>query len=378
MKIVHIVRTSRGGMLSHVKILLSWLVENGHDVSLIGDFDNDTRNWFQRKGIKVYDIVFNNDSNIFSLLGSAAKIASILKKERPELVHMHGYIASIVGRLACIVNRLQPTVVTIHNYMPDNHVVKKFFVVMEKVLSRWTSVYIAVADALKAYVINQVGIHESKILTIYNGIPYREYEAGVYGQSVPKYVKRVISIARLIPQKGVEYFIRVADDILNMRDNVEFLILGDGPQRDHLESLIKELNRADRIKLLGHRDDVNALLDSSDVFVLPSFSEGMPVSIIEAMRAGKPIVATDVGGIPEEVTDGVNGLLVKPGDAEGLKRAILRFLDDPQYARRCGEKGFELYCNKFSAEKMCLKTQDVYMQLKKANKHKGVKNILCI
>lgn len=367
MKVVHIVRTSHGGMLSHVKILLSWLVKNGYEIVLIGDFDGDVKEWFEDKGIKVYSIVFNNDSNIFSLVRSAMRIASILRKERPDLVHMHGYIASIVGRLACITIKV-PSVVTIHNYIPDNPTMKKLFAVMEKLFSKRTGAYIAVADALKLHVIKQVGIPEDKIRTIYNGIPYNsdgDDKEGVNDLFLPKGVKRVISIVRLIPQKGVEYFIKVADDILKVRKNVEFIILGDGPQRERLERLIKELNREDSIKLLGYRNDVDVLLRSSDVFVLPSFSEGMPVSIIEAMRAGKPVVATDVGGISEEVIDGVTGLLIKPGDVLGLKDAILRFLDDEEYARMCGEKGFEVYCDRFSAERMCAETENVYMQLKK-------------
>jgi len=172
--------------------------------------------------------------------------------------------------------------------------------------------------------------------------------------------KRVISVARLIPEKGVEYLIKAADEILKERDDVEFLVLGDGPQKSQLEDLIKVLNRQEQVKLLGYRDDVDVLLKSSDVFVLPSFSEGMPVSVIEAMRAAKPIVATDVGGIPEEVVDGVNGLLVKPGNVGKLKEAILYFLNDPQRGQRYGLKGYERYKELFSADKMCEKVIQVY------------------
>lgn len=169
----------------------------------------------------------------------------------------------------------------------------------------------------------------------------------------------VLTLARLDPQKGLSDLIRAARRI----PGVVFAVAGDGPERTRLEAEALAGGVADRFRLLGHRVDVPALLEACDVFALPSLYEGLPVSVLEAMAAGRPVVATSIGGTDEAVRDGETGLLVPPRDAEALAAAIARLLSDPALARRLAGAGRELVEKEFSAERMVRETAGLYERL---------------
>ena len=117
------------------------------------------------------------------------------------------------------------------------------------------------------------------------------------------------------------------------------MIVGEGPDRPRLEEEIEALGLSGRVRLAGERRDVPELLAAADVFVLPSASEGLPVSVLEAMAAGLPVIASRVGGVPEQVSDGETGLLVEPGDPSDLTAALDRLIADPSLRRRLGAAG---------------------------------------
>jgi len=143
-------------------------------------------------------------------------------------------------------------------------------------------------------------------------------------------------VAKLSPVKGHEHFLRAASRVRERRDDVTFLIVGDGPLRAELESLTAKLKLTDAVRFVGVREDIPEVLGLMDVFVLSSLSEGAPNVILEAMAAGVPVVASNVGGVPDVVRDGETGRLVKPGDPAGLADAVLRILDDETRAGLMG------------------------------------------
>jgi hypothetical protein len=154
--------------------------------------------------------------------------------------------------------------------------------------------------------------------------------------------KRVVCcVGKLSRVKDHATFVRAAATVASGRDDVAFLIVGDGPLRAELEGQVRELKMADRVRFAGERRDVPAILKLVDVFVLTSTSEGLPNVIMEAMAASVPVVATDVGGVPELVVDGESGLLVRPGDADGVAGAVAGLLDDPARAAQLGHTGFD-------------------------------------
>jgi glycosyltransferase involved in cell wall biosynthesis len=166
----------------------------------------------------------------------------------------------------------------------------------------------------------------------------------------------VLTLARLDPQKGLSDLLEAAARV----PDANFVLAGDGIERKRIEDAARSLGVDDRVTFLGYREDVPDLLAACDLFVLPSLYEGLPVSVLEAMAAGKPVVATEIGGTREAVSNGETGLLVSPGDPNALAGAIRSVLSDPQLARRLGEAGRQRALEEFSADRMVRKVTQVY------------------
>jgi glycosyltransferase involved in cell wall biosynthesis len=139
--------------------------------------------------------------------------------------------------------------------------------------------------------------------------------------------------------------------------------VGEGVQREAIQEFVNQNDYACRVTLMGQREDIPELLKVSDLFVLSSRSEGLPYTIIEAMLAGLPVVATAVGGVPELVEDGRTGFLVPPGDHGALAEAIQRLLDDSSLRVSMGEKGREKALREFTLDRMLIETQEIYRQV---------------
>lgn len=158
---------------------------------------------------------------------------------------------------------------------------------------------------------------------------------------------RIALVTRISPEKGVQYLPEIARMVLNECPNVLFLVAGDGPLRNQLDWECAKLGVNKQVSFLGalNHEQVIKLLSQSDIFLLPSLTEGMPVSVIEAMACGTPIVATAVGGTPELIADGISGILVQPSDPEALARAVIKLLQDDDLRLQFGKAGQSAYQN---------------------------------
>jgi glycosyltransferase involved in cell wall biosynthesis len=194
----------------------------------------------------------------------------------------------------------------------------------------------------------------------YAGTPRNEAiadELGVRG-------RRVVGIvAKLSSVKGHEHFLAAAAEISRSFDDVRFLVVGDGPRRAELEGMAALLAISDRVRFVGVRDDVPTLLRLMDVFVLSSVSEGSPNAVMEAMAAGVPVVASDVGGLREIVADGVSGLLVPAGDSVSLAKAVLGLLTDPARASAMGAAGQSRAREKYDVGRVVANVEAVLSKL---------------
>ncbi len=173
----------------------------------------------------------------------------------------------------------------------------------------------------------------------------------------------VTTVGFLRQPKAMDVLIEGAARIAPRFPGLKVLIVGEGADRPVYEALIDRLGVQDTVKLLGLRSDVPDLLAASDVAVLSTNSEGSPLSVMEYMDAGLPVVATRVGGIPDLIDHGVHGLLVEPQDPAGLGDAIARVLEDPEEARRMGEQGRERRRREFDIDVMVENLQDLYLEL---------------
>lgn len=201
------------------------------------------------------------------------------------------------------------------------------------------------------------GVAAEKIVVIPNGIdttvfPKREYALRP---------RTIAMVACLREEKRVDVLLDAAPLIFVRHPDAEILIVGDGGCRAQLETLARTNLVADRVRFLGHRDDVPAILAGADVFVLPSRSEALPNAVVEAMASGLPVVASDVGGIPELVKDGRTGRLVPPGDAARLAAALIDILDHPDRALQMGQAGRRQIEEQYSFDRMVHQFETLYL-----------------
>ena len=261
-----------------------------------------------------------------------------MRRLRPEIVLTRGYNAELLGRVAAVIARVPHSVVWVHNNS-DIEPRTKVRQSADRLLDRVTTAYYGVAHGQIAYMRDHLKYPASKIRVIYNGAdpaahPYDpaevrdEHLAASFGITPAQFVVGIVAVLR--PEKDHETFLRAAAVVANERPDVRFLIVGDGPMRASLESLATALGIADAVVFAGSRTDVNELLRLMDVFVLSSYTECCPNSLLEAMANGRAAVCTAVGGIPEMIDEGVTGFLAPPRDADALGQRIVDALSDPE------------------------------------------------
>lgn len=172
----------------------------------------------------------------------------------------------------------------------------------------------------------------------------------------------VINVARWTPQKDQRTLIEAARIVAEVRSDVRFVLVGHGPLHDDLVAQAEALGVADKVIFAGFRDDVADVLAASDLFVLSSLWEGMPLALLEAMAAGCAAVSTNVGGVAQVLQHGVTGLLVPPADPPALASSILRYMNDPQLKRQHGEAGYLWVKEHYSMEAWVGKLEELYLR----------------
>jgi glycosyltransferase involved in cell wall biosynthesis len=227
-----------------------------------------------------------------------------------------------------------------------------------RLLTHWTDAFIAVAEEHGRHLVEIEDFPAERVHVIPNGVDVRRFAPGEAAASlraslgVAPHAPLVGVVAALRPEKDHATFLRMAALVREKLPATRFLVIGEGPERPALERLSRDLNLENAVKFLGNRSDVPELLSALDVFVLTSQMEASPVSIMEAMACGKPVVAPRVGSIGESVIDGVTGYLVEPGSAVRAAERLLRLLTDPALAQRMGRAGRERVCETSSLENM--------------------------
>jgi glycosyltransferase involved in cell wall biosynthesis len=237
---------------------------------------------------------------------------------------------------------------------------------VQKQVCRLADCVLVNADAIRHWLIEQ-GYAAEKIHVIRNGI----VPPKPVGQEAAARVRRELGVtadvpligvlSRLNKMKGIEHFLEAAA-AMGRRDP-RFLIIGDGGHRKELEKYAAGLGLGERVLFTGFRNDVSDVLAALDISVLPSLSEGLSNSLLESMGAGLPVIATNVGGNPEAVEDGVTGIIVPPGDAGALARGMTLLLEDPERAAEFGEAARRRVAQRFSIEQMVRETEALYLRL---------------
>jgi glycosyltransferase involved in cell wall biosynthesis len=291
----------------------------------------------------------------------AVRLYRYLRKDTPDILFLlDHHNAMLWGRIAGMMARVPHTVVASHATGLFGG--RRNFRVTDRWLMEFTARVVALSRAHARYLAGTEGVAPGKITVIENGIPVEEYAGG--DSEDPLFVRREIGvdpddriitmIAALRPEKAHEVFLRAARLLVVSHSGVKFLIVGDGSRREELEAMASDLGLDDVVRFLGVRRDVARILHISDVLALPSHPvvETLPMTVLEAMAAGVPVVATRVGSVPDLIENGRTGLLIDPGDPDALARAMGALIDAPERARTMADEAKRLVVDRYSVETM--------------------------
>ncbi|MEG6523544.1 glycosyltransferase family 4 protein [Desulfotomaculum sp. 1211_IL3151] len=369
-KILHIIRPAAGGMKNHLINLIRHTDKNKFSITVACPPSTALWDELYQMGVNLIPIPLAGEISLSKDYAVIRTLVKYLHQSRTTIMHAHSSKAALVGRIAGIIARTPVIVFTAHNsifYEEWPGWKKKIYATVEKILARFTDRIITVSDALKQELVEKEEISLSRLTTIYNGIEIEKFNQEFDKEEIKKELKLppsgvvIGTIARLAPQKGVAYLLKAAS--LLKEYNITLLIVGDGPLRQQLEEEALELGLGNRAIFAGMRENIEEIYAVLDIFVLPSVTEGLPLAILEAMAAAKPVVATRVGGVPEAILEGKTGLVVSPKDPEALAVALAGLLGERELLSRMGKNGLKHVNDKFTITLMVQKTLDLYSQL---------------
>jgi glycosyltransferase involved in cell wall biosynthesis len=348
-KVVHLHRI-RGisGSERHLLTLLPTLGQQGIEPVFVGldDPASDAEPFYRALGVERVRIRCPRDLDP----ALAWRVRRELRRLRPDVVHTHLVHADVYGALGA---GGVPVVSTKHN---DDRFRLGPFRYVERALARRASRVIAITEALRRFCVDRVGLPAAKVEVVHYGLDALPEPWGENGEvPVPADARVVLCVGRLAEQKGIDIAVRALGKIREHEPAAVLVVLGEGPERARLEALAGE-----GVYLPGRVGDVTSWYRRAEVLVHPARWEGFGLALLEAMLAGKPVVATRVSSTPEIVADGETGLLVPPEDPDALARAVTGLLADTHAAATMGQAGRVHAGAEFSAAKMAERTAAIY------------------
>ena len=342
-------RVWRGGQ-TQLFTLIRKLHQRGHKTHLVCFPGTSLEAKARHIGISVYPIAIRSEAGLISFL----RLISVLRAVNPDILAFNTPKPIFIGNLASHFARVGARIIFRRVSFPlhNRHI--------SRIKYTWDiDSVIAISDSIRSQLI-ECGIPASLVETIYEGIDLSLYpEQPELDRPLPTEPVTVGTVSSLSREKGLRYLIEAASLIPRVKGRVRFDIVGDGDCRMELEELVRKKELEGCIQFLGFRNDIQALMKDFDLFVLPSLSEGLSSAIMEAMASSLPVIASNVGGIPELVQNGDNGLLVRPADPVGLARAIMRLAEDPVALRQMGIRGRKRVEEKFTLDRKVLETEEL-------------------
>lgn len=365
-KILYFITTSNwGGASQYVYDLCKYEMKKGNKVYLAVGSKGELSKKVEELGCKVY-IIDSVKRNIDPIndMKSIFTVRRLIKDLTPDIVHLHSSKAGVIGRIAC--RNLDPhikVIFTVHGWAFTDGIPsetkKRIYRMVEKIVSPLTNLFICVSFFDKRIGLrDKVLSKNSNVVVIHNGAPEPSRE--FVNHSVHQPIRFVMT-ARFSNQKDQMSLIRAAKNLPINQYQISFV--GDGPNLVECKRLVDELGLTSSIKFCGFQRNVPPFLKENDVYVLTSHYEGLPLSVIEAMSYGMPIIASDVGGNEELIKNKENGFLVH--NVEELTKSLSFFINNPDKIRKMGEKSYSLYKNEFKLESRLEEIDKAYDNLLK-------------
>lgn len=287
---------------------------------------------------------------------SIRDIRLLVRDHGIDIVHTHGYKADLYGYMAARRER-KPVVATCHNWLAGGAALALYNFLDRLVLKRFDAVA-AVSPTLGQKLL-AMGVAPERIRVIPNGIDVDTFKGGAVAPET-RHGQVLGVVARLDLQKGFEYLLSAVAKLRQPFPALHLLIVGEGPDRGKIENLVSRLDLSPVVTMAGQQADMAAMYQSMDVFVLPSLNEGLPMTLLEAMAASKPVIATRVGAVPTVIADGITGLLVEPADESGLANAISRLLSKPDLRCQLAQAARAHVEQHYTAAAMAGKYRELY------------------
>jgi glycosyltransferase involved in cell wall biosynthesis len=310
------------------------------------------------------EVLQNDNPNI---AGIVSELRGKLRDKQADLLVCHGYKADILGWVAARTLGI-PVIAVSRGWTAHTRKVR-FNESLDRLFLGWMDAVVCVSEG-QAQKVRAAGVSSNRVEVIHNSIDPDRFRSGDF--AVKTKLQRffdsprdaiVIAVGRLSPEKGFDHLIEAAKDVLCSRPNTGFLIIGEGPERAALESKIKAANLGQEVILAGFRTDVDELMPHADILVQSSHTEGLPNVLLEAGAAGIPVVATNVGGTPEVVQDGVTGLLVPPANATALAGSLIELLNSSQNRVLMGKRAQAAVSANFTFANQCARYRELFGRL---------------
>ena len=360
MKIVYIITRADavGGASIHVRDLAGAMREQGHEATVLvggrGPVTDqlvaagvafESLRWLRRQVNPLWDVL------------ALAEVVQALRRLKPDLVSTHTAKAGSIGRTACRLLGI-PAIYTPHGWPAGERMPKlarAAFGFVEKVMAKWSAAIVCVCEHEKRLALDKGIAEAEKLVVVHNGVRDVSQDLRARPEQIPV---RICSVARFDTPKDHRTLLEA---LALLREQPWHLdLVGDGPEQDAMRRLAREKGLAGRVKFHGYLDDPSGLLAQSQLFVLSSRSEAFPRSILEALRAGLPVVASDVGGVGEAIANGVTGLLVPAGNPQALASALGSLLESSSWRKSMGAEARAAYERSYRLEVMTGRTLTVY------------------
>jgi glycosyltransferase involved in cell wall biosynthesis len=377
-----IARLNMGGPALHVAYLSSGLKDRGYETTLVaGSLARGEESMSfvaEELGVPVVTIaeLHREVSPVRDAL-AVFRLARVLRSVRPHILHTHTAKAGAIGRLAALVAGAARPPIVVHTF--HGHVLRGyfgpartgFFRLLERLLARVTTALVAVSPEVRDDLVALGVAPPGRFTVIRLGIELEERIPG--GENGRAEMRRTMGVQPeqfVVGWIGRMTSVKRTDDVLlafkGLRDrgvDAWLCMVGDGPDRDHVERQASELGIVRNCLFLGYQEEVAPFYATFDAVILPSANEGTPVSAIEALAGGRPVVATRVGGVPDVIRDGVDGFLVEPGAVDDLADSLARLARDPKLRDRMGEQGRERVLERYSVDRLLDEIDLLYRSL---------------
>lgn len=366
-----IARLNVGGPALHVAYLTEGLAGRGYETTLVAGSlapgEESMAFVAAERGVRIEPLVdLHREIAPLRDLRAIFRLAKLIRRERPQILHTHTAKAGAVGRLAALLAGPARPPIVVHTF--HGHVLRGYFSaplefgfrLLERLLAYWTTALVAVSPQVRDDLVALGVAPASKFTVVRLGIELErrvrdEEGAGLETRrlmGVPPEAFVVGWVGRMTAVKRTEDLLRALRRLVDLGVDARLCLVGDGPDREPLEQKAHELGVVRRCLFVGYQDDVAPFYDAFDAMLLPSANEGTPVSAIESLAAGCPVVATRVGGVPDVVRDGVDGFLAEVGDAETMAGRLAELAADPERRRAMGASGRDRVFERYAVDRL--------------------------